>query len=415
MGWPSWLSCSCLSFFSVAVAHAQALTFDLLHTFTGTPDGANPSAFGIYPAPFLDANGNLFGTTVYGGVSCPVELQDGCGTVFKIDTSGQYSVLFRFPGSGEGGLPDASLTEDAAGNLYGTTVGVDGVDSSTVFKLTQAGQMTVLHTFNGPADGDTPNSAPILYAGNLYGTTLVGGVDCDHSQTEAGCGVIYEVSAGGRFRVVHTFTNVADGVQPQGLAMDAEGNAYGATQYGGVTCGCGTVYKIDRRGKFTVLYRFQGKADGGFPSPVTVDAAGNVYGATDGGGDSTCYPPAGCGTIFKIDNTGQFSVLYTFTSAFIRNPAYLTPVLDAQGNFYDTSPYNGTGGEGMLFELDTNGNFSVLFEIPYQSGGQGGDGIFMNSIAMDTEGNFYGATQVGGDDSCGFADFGCGTVFKLAR
>ena len=129
----------------------------------------------------------------------------------------------------------------------------------------------------------------------------------------------------------------------------------------GKAFGCGTVYKLDRSGKYRVLHRFKSK-DGEFPNPVTVDAAGNVYGIAVGGGDTKCSPPDGCGTIFKIDTAGQFSVLYTFTSAVVTNVGYNTPVLDSHGNFYDTTSFNQPGNGGFLFKLDTRGTSpSLLF------------------------------------------------------
>ncbi len=340
----------------VASAAAQTLNFNLLHTFTNSPDGALPGdgySYGV--PPLLDSKGNLFGTTTWGGAANCVQ-ETGCGTVYRINKRGNYSVLYSFTGGSDGSNPWASLSEDAAGNLYGAATGNGSIPApSSVFKLTQAGELTVLHDFTGVPDGNVANTTPILdAAGNLYGTTLTGGFVCNSEYFSSGCGVIYRVDAKGQYNVIHTFKKISDGFQPQGLAMDAAGNLYGSTGWGGETCllgkafGCGTVYKLDRSGKYRVLHRFKSK-DGEFPNPVTVDAAGNVYGIAVGGGDTKCSPPDGCGTIFKIDTAGQFSVLYTFTSAVVTNVGYNTPVLDSHGNFYDTTSFNQPGNGGFLF------------------------------------------------------------------
>jgi uncharacterized repeat protein (TIGR03803 family) len=262
---------------SLAPAQAQTLTFDLLHTFTGSPDGISPGGPIGTPAagPLLDAKGNLFGTTSSGGdINCPGE-GFGCGTVFKLDKNGQDSILYTFLGGSDGDLPLASLSEDAAGNLYSTTVGPNG-NAATVFKLTQSGQKTILHTFSDGADGAGPDTTPILdAAGDLYGTTPYGG-DSQCGINGNACGVIYKVDAHGKFSVFHTFRTIAGGMRPEGgLGMDAAGTIYGSTAFGGIKCpesdelGCGTVFKIEPSGKFRVLYRFTGKADGAGPINAT--------------------------------------------------------------------------------------------------------------------------------------------------
>ena len=147
----------------------------------------------------------------------------------------------------------------------------------------------MLHTFsNQGADGGTPDTTPILdAAGNLYGTTPVNG-DSHCGFEGSGCGVIYKVDASGKFSVFHTFTSMANGMQPEGgLGIDAKGTLYGSTFWGGdLNCylyaglGCGTVFRLNQSGKFAVLHRFHGKAGGFLPVSATADAAGNVYGIT---------------------------------------------------------------------------------------------------------------------------------------
>jgi len=293
-------------------------TEKVLHRFGEGTDGNMPLAGLI-----SDAIGNLYGTTIEGGDhSCMVL---GCGVVFKLSrgANGEWTekVLHRF--SGEDGLnPDAGLIVDARGNLYGTTYeggssrGEDCESESggcgTVFQLVpNAGGTwteTVLYSFDG-THGDHPDSDLIFdTAGNLFGMTYVGGKisECYGK----GCGVVFELTpnADGKWaqKVLYRFCSVsrcADGATPfAGLVLDKTGNLYGTTSGGGLSSGAGTVFKLalGANGEWTetVLYRFcsvSGCVDGAFPdSTLIVDAAGNLYGATEAGG------PRRVGAVFEI-------------------------------------------------------------------------------------------------------------------
>ena len=227
-------------------------TESVLHSFTGGSDGQYGGGDGQYPFSGLiaDAAGNLYGTTFYGGGnSCE---GFGCGTVFKLTPKldGTYgeSVLYSFTGSHDGAAPSAGLLADAAGNLYGTTSQGGGARAcltgcGTVFKLTANPDGTysesVLHSFGGGSDGQTPSAGLIADAvGNLYGTTYAGGL------TVCGgwCGTVFMLTSTGTLRVLHSF-NSSDGANPlAGLMADAEGNLYGTTSLGG-TKNYGTVFK----------------------------------------------------------------------------------------------------------------------------------------------------------------------------
>jgi len=206
-----------------------------LYLFTGGADGANPNG-GV----LQDSAGNLYGTARYAGAS-------GFGVVFKLDPAGRQTVLYAFTGGPDGGYPAAGLVRDAAGNFYGTTESGD-VGYGVVFKLDTTGAETALYRFTGGADGGNPEAGLALDpAGNLYGATAGGG-----SNTAAlGYGVVFKLDATGTETVLHTFSGGADGAQPfAGLFRDSAGNLYGTTAIGGVavngTCpaGCGTVFKI---------------------------------------------------------------------------------------------------------------------------------------------------------------------------
>jgi uncharacterized repeat protein (TIGR03803 family) len=271
----------------------------VVYAFTGGTDGGNPNA-GLVQDPA----GNLYGTTLQGG-SCNYLM--GCGVVFKIDSAGTETVLHSFVGGEDGAYPwTAGLLRDFNGNLYGTTLYGGGGSCyegcGTVFKVDPTGKETILYAFTDQDDGAFPQSDLIADdAGNLYGTAESGGTGQR--------GTVFKLDKTGKVTALYAFTGGADGSSPYaGLVRDPEGNLYGTTYYGGkIDCfpeqGCGVVFKLDKAGRLTVLHTFQGGADGSFPvGDLVRDKAGNLYGVTMTGGDLSCnrwYLP-GCGVVFEI-------------------------------------------------------------------------------------------------------------------
>jgi uncharacterized repeat protein (TIGR03803 family) len=385
----------------VATTSAGAQSLSVLHSFAG-PDGAIP-----YSTLIMDKAGNLYGTT-------------SGGTVFKLDASGNVTVLHRFTGSpGDGASPFAGLIMDKAGNLYGTTaaggagtcnlLGPPGC--GTVFKLDTSSNETVLHSFAGyPTDGANPIGALIMdKAGNLYGTTPFGGAGTCNV-VAPGCGTVFKLDTSGNETVLHSFTG-GDGANPYygALIMDTAGNLYGTTLSGGASGG-GTVFKLDASGNETVLHSFPGYPGDGESlwGGLIMDATGNLYGVTVGGGaSSNCF--GGCGTVFRLDTSGNETVLHSFTGGDGAFPEAAL-IMDKGGNLYGTTYFGGTGtcsgfsvpGCGTVFRLDTSGSEWVLHSFRGPEGANPGAGLL-----MDQAGYLYGATEAGGA-------FGLGTVFKLA-
>jgi len=407
---------------AVAAPLAQAQTLTVLHAFSDTPDGGNPNPL------IRDAQGNLYGTTAWGGAVCGGGYT--CGTVFKLDSSGNETVLYRFTGGLDGANSVAALVQDAAGNLYGTTRGNGSIPaSSTIFKVDTSGHETVLFDFHSSGGCCADSPLALDAAGNLYGTSPYGG-DFNCGTDQLGCGTVYRLTQSGNFSVLHTFTG-ADGTHPDGgLVRDTKGNLYGGTYFGGdLGCvsiegggnqnppGCGVVFEL--RGNaagsmpYSVLHTFTGQADGSTPLVVIQDPSGNLYGLTNYGGDLTCYPPVGCGTIFKLDTKGNFTVLFTFTSAITRTPYYASQLVrDSEGNLYGAKQFDGANNDGFLFKLDTKGNLTDVFDFPPGGSFEGSDPV---SLLMDSAGNFYGSLLQGGRPLCGPPNSGegCGTVFEL--
>jgi uncharacterized repeat protein (TIGR03803 family) len=373
---------------SSAGAQVHLPTFRLLHAFRGGADGAN-----AYTSLVQDSAGNFYGTTSSGGSARR-------GTVFKIDTTGNETVLHSFTGGADGESPAAGLVLDPAGNLYGTTGYGGSSGLGTVFKVDTSGNETVLYNFTGGIggpDGANPLAGVILDpAGNLYGTTYLGGA--------SGAGTVFEVDTNGKETVLYSFAGGVDGaISGAELVRDPAGNLYGTTLYGGPSDG-GTVFKLDTSGKEIVLHSFTGSATGDGANPYAGlfrDAAGNLYGTTYYGGVSgNCTD--GCGTVFKLDTTGKETVLHSFVGrADGANPA-AGLIRDPVGNLYGTTAYGGRSGFGTVFKLDPNGKETLLHSF---IGTPDGATPYAN-LVRDAAGNLYGTTFHGGA-------YRFGTVFKL--
>src|ERR1022692_3387487 len=364
----------------------------VLYSFTGGADGGNPGAGVIH-----DSAGNLYGTTTSGGTA-------GQGVVFKLSTAGQETVLYSFTGGADGGYPSAGGIRDSAGNLYGTASYGGTAGWGVVFKVNTSGQETVLYSFTGGADGGYPYSGLVGdSAGNLYGTTYAGGPGgglnfFGYCCSSAGYGVVYKVDAAGQETVLYTLPPPHDGASPTaGVVRDSAGNLYGTTGAGGAQ-NAGVVYKLDRAGQETVLYSFTGGADGGYPhAGVIRDSAGNLYGTTPFGG-------TGSGVVYKLDTAGQETVLYAFTGGADGGTPWAGVIRDSAGNLYGTATFGGTTGAGVVYEVNAAGLETVLYSF---TGGANGGNPYGAGVVRDSAGNLYGTTTFGP------GTYGPGVVFKV--
>jgi len=366
-----------------ARAQADASGYRVLYSFTGGTDGAVPAGL------LRDAAGNLYGVTEFGGdLNCLPPY--GCGTVFKMDKAGKETVLHSFT-MADGAFPLGTLIRDPLGNLYGTTSDSGPSGQGTVFKLDKGGNERVLYSFSGGADGGGPEAGVIRDAtGNLYGTTAGGGNNNND-------GVVFKVDETGHETVLHTFDGTDGGGPEAPLVRDAGGNLYGTTVFGGAY-DWGTVFKLDKAGNESVLHSFTGGTDGRDPyAPLVRDAAGHLYGTTWEGGDDSCNGGLGCGVVFKLDSTGNETVLYTFTGkADGKQPGQL--LRDAAWNFYGGTSAGGsnsgqgceTDGCGTVFKLARNGKLTVLHTF------DGTDGSGPGGLVSDGKGRFYDTTGAGG-------------------
>jgi len=323
-----------------------------------------------------------------------------------------FSVIHTFSNGGDGYQPDAGLTLDSGGNLYGTTSEYSG--PGTVFKMKRSSgswTLTTLFTFDG-FDGAIPLGRVVFGPdGALYGTARQfgeGGIGCGL----AGCGVVFSLRPPQTFcravscpwtqTVLHNFTGQPDGDQPYYVdpVFDGGGNLYVTTWEGGFYDFGGVFQLAPYNGAWTesAIHSFAGENGEEPLSGVILDHAGNLYGTTAGGS----------GNVYELSPSGSgwtATTLYDFPHPITDGEVPIGGlVFDQAGNLYGTTSTGGSGSGGTVFELSPSGGgwtFSVLYSFSgAQYGGPEG------SLAIDAAGNLYGVTYADGV-------YGYGSVFKL--
>jgi uncharacterized repeat protein (TIGR03803 family) len=278
-------------------------TLTTLHTFLGPPDAGN-SISGLV----FDKSGNLYGAAAQGGV-------EGNGAIFELTHSSSgwtEQVIYSFTAAADGELPSGNLVIDAAGNLYGTAeeggskigslcAGFNGC--GTVFRLSPGAtwKFTTLLEFNGTRGAFPYAGVTLDTAGNLYGTTFLGGACKANAE---GCGTVFKLTPTLRGpwkqTVLHVFKSFSDGEQPfTNLTFDAAGNLFG-TSLAGSSVQCGAVWELKPSGTgwtFTSLTIFPGSNNAVSPtSAILIDASGNLLGVSEAGGTGT-------GTLYELSPT----------------------------------------------------------------------------------------------------------------
>ena len=397
--------------------YAQAQTFNVIHTFTGGGDGNQPT--GILT---LDSAGNLYGTTTDPG---------GPGTVFQLKRSNGNWILhtlYTFFNSSDGFMPLGGVVFGPNGTLYGTTyeggTGSGGGQCpqgcGTVFNLRPPAQAcknavcswteNVIYSFQGGSDGIDPSTALVFDpTGALYGTTPRGG--------SSGEGIVFQLTfLNGEWTesLLHTFTGVGhDGAFPEsGMIFDSAGNLYGTTAAGGLS-GDGTLFQLAPTGSgwtTSTLHDFLGGNDGQGPQgALTFDGTGKFYGTTTGGGldDS--------GTVFELTSSGGgwfYSVLYSVPGGIDNSGPQGNLAMDAAGNLYGATYDAGTHHYGSVFKLTPiNGGWTYTSLHDFTGGTDGGNPL--SGVALDTNGNLYGTTSLGGMQGGNCYTLGCGVVWEI--
>jgi len=327
-----------------------------------------------------------------------------------------FAILQNFKNT-NGNRPLTAPVQASDGNVYGATLQGGANSLGLIYRLTPQGGLTALYTFCSQAnctDGSLPEFGPILGKdGNLYGTTQNGGAN--------NLGVVYKLTLGGKFTVLHSFCQCPEGWYANGLVEDGNGGFFGTTLEAGAHQ-FGALFHLSAQGKVTTLYSFcdsqptciDAYSNTGEPQPLIRGNDGNIYGITTTGGQSFYLcSPGGCGTVFKITPQGQFSIVYSFCS--LANcadggaPAWLTQGSD--DNFYGTTSLAGSAGGGTVFQLTTSGELKLLHSFSNEK--NGGSGFAPYDLIQARNGTLYGVTFFGGNESTQCQQIGCGTVFSV--
>ena len=358
-------ACALLAIATTAQATSR---FHALTAFTG-PNGAEPGA-----APVIDADGNLYGTTQFGGSA-------NLGTVYKRAPDGTLTVLTDFAAGG-GSRPSTTLLRDAQGNLFGVTpYDAAGQPGGTLFEIASDGGFHVLYTFVAKSKlGAAPWGGLIEdEQGNLYGTTAK---------------AVFRFTPGGAMTILHHFSlGNGDGTFPVGeLLRDGAGNLYGATARGGAYDG-GTVYKLTPGGTETLLHEFDLRAHqtGSPKGGLVLDAAGNLYGTTFIGDDNP-------GSAFKLAPDGTYTILHDFSGGSDGESPIGTLAKDANGHLFGMTSAGGGAREcGTVFQVAPDGRFWTLYRFNDGTTHGARHGCQPEAgLTIDAAGNLYGTTAQAG-------------------
>jgi uncharacterized repeat protein (TIGR03803 family) len=332
--------------------------------------------------------------------------------------AGTGKTIHTFSELSRGANPDASLIADSSGNLYGTTYSGGAYNHGEVFELSLNADgtftQTTLYSFAGAPDGANP-AANLTFdpSGNLYGTTASGGTG-QASQCPPGCGTVFKLgpkSGGGWSEsVLYSFTGSGGSEPFTGVVLDPQGNLYGAAPYTGYYNGWGMIFELSPTGPTwteTTLYTFSGGTDGGAPASTPIlDSAGNLYGSVGYvSGNST-------GLVYELSpgaNGWTEKVLYRFSGGNDGGEPSSMLLMDSNGNLYGTTALGGCQGQGTIFEMSPSAGGSWTERALYCFKYNTGDGADPSgTIAFDAAGNLYGTTQDGGA-------YFYGTAYQLRR
>ena len=373
----------------------QAQTYTVLHSFTNSTDGANPTA-GVT----MDRVGNLYGTSSHGGI--------GHGTVYKLQRKGwTFNPIYSFAGGADGANPTARVIVGPDNLLYGTTAYGGSQNAGTVFRLAPSPKAcsraicpwteTLLYVFSGAADGASPGYGDLVFdqAGNLYGTTYSGG--------ESDEGVVFELMpSNGKWteNPIYAFSGSTGSGPLDGVIFDSAGSLYGTTYQGG-RYGEGAIFQLSPSMGWTesVLHSFGYLNDGAYPHAGLIpDQSGNLYGATSD------FAPGGGGLVFELSPSGDswtyLNVYNLIGTVFNRCGPWGDLAVDASGNLYGTTFCDGPNKLGSVFKLTFSGGRWIYTSLHDFTGGNDGANPISN-VVIDASGNLYGTASAGGAQGYG--------------
>lgn len=309
-----------------------------------------------------------------------------------ISTAQTFRTLVAFQGANGANPGFTPLVQGEDGSLSDVTRAGGTGDDGTLFKMTARGKLRTIYSFICCSEGMSPTGGLLLDTDGIYfGTTQSGGNN-DTCQIHGGCGTVFSIRKDGALTTLHTFNGAGDGALPVGVLLQAvDGNIYGTTPNGGdLTCnppyGCGTVFKMTPSGEFTAIHIFRGP-DGESPYGGLIQASdGNFYGTTNGGG------PERYGTVFRINTAGTLTTVYGFTGGSDGGQPYAALLQASDGNLYGTTRNNAA----TIFQLTLSGELTTLHTFFYPSGDTPD-----SALIQATDGNLYGTAYSGGTENYG--------------
>ena len=362
----------------LAATLANAQTYTTLYVY---PEGTrNDTGIGLAGIMTQGRDGNLYG-------AIGDDNANAAGSAFKMTTGGTFTRIYAFCAltkCADGSQPWGGLSLGLDGNLYGTTEGGGTVGSGTVFKLTPAGALTTVWSFDNAADGAAPWYPPIQgLDGSFYGVS----------------NTVYAGDYGALFKLTPTAKppykesvpvdfNFTNGNEPNLPVQGTDGNFWGTT-VGGGTSNLGVLYKTTPAGKLTVLHDFTGyPSDGTNPLGALVQGNdGNYYGVTYVGGASNL------GTVFKVTAAGKYTLLHSF-AGYPNDGTHPRSglVVGSDGNLYGTTLQGGAHNDGAIYKITPAGTLTILYSMCSMTGCADGFSL-VQPLIQHTNGRFYGNTS----------------------
>lgn len=377
--------------FSVGVSTDRAFAqwqFSTLYSFSGY-DGGNSDA-----KLMQGIDGSLYGTTIAGGLF-------GQGTVFRISPAGSLTILHSFDLS-DGSEPSA-LVQGSNGVLYGICESGGRVGKGTLFAMTTDGTLLWDNSFAGAPDGAHPEGPLVIgLDGNIYGTTTNGGSN--------NLGTVFRSTSDGARAILYSFTGASDGAYPRGLSLGYDGFIYGESSGGASSeTDYGTLFQLDSDENLQTIYTFTGLQDEGAPMGGLTPTPEGLYGTALSGTDVySLTEPDFDGSVFLYSGSSLLSSLFTFIGGANGEAPEGGVILGQDGNLYGTTtgqaPFGNSDGDGTIFRLTPAGVLTTLHSF----GGQPDGSDPVAGLCQAANGSIYGIANFGGASNWG-------TIFCLSQ
>jgi uncharacterized repeat protein (TIGR03803 family) len=390
-----------IALLAVSTAAASAQTYTVLHAFTGQQDGSVPAS-----GATVDKAGNIYVSMQDGGTA------ENAGVLDKFDSLGNLTILHAFDcatGCSPQSNPLTLGQGPAANTIYGGASG-GADDIGTVFSIhTDGTGYTMLHSFSGK-DGYGPTGPVLPVENGLVGVTINGGNGyVPNNDHVLGKGVLFSISRAGQFRKLHDFNPADDGHEPSYVLTDNAGNVYGSTLVGGGAAsacsdGCGTIFRFNLgTGQYSILYHFTNGADGSGPILGSIGPDGTLYGTTQTG-----TGPAKFGTLFALEPSGNGYTLETLGVSNYTNGAFTSgPTLTPDGKLIGVTKvlyaYD-AGSRKILYPFSTPADGNSPFGPPTLAS----DGSIIGTATS-------GGTTPCVEESGHYDPEGCGVLYRYTN